>query len=123
MLRSMTTEVNREHVACHFLRTHRGWNRRPHSSLYAERAGSPLAGRVLLPLLPDHRPSFLVALYVLDGGARGRRSGGPLLASLVRPGLHAVHVLDVQDVAPRHAYDRRRPALVEGDEILHRERR
>src|ERR1035438_7979428 len=122
MPKSMRTEASREQFARDFFRRNRGRNRRPYSSLYPERAGSPLARRVHLLLLPDHRSGLLVALYVLAGGAGGRRTDGPLLASLAWPGLHAVHVLDVQDVAPRHAYDRCRPAMVEGDEILHRKR-
>src|ERR1039458_428692 len=115
----MGTEDSRERLARHFIRAHhgRGWGQ--DSSLYAERAGSPLAGHVLLRLLPDYRPSLLVAVHVLAGRAGRGRSGGALLASLAWSGLHGVYVVDVQDVAPRHALDRCRPALVEGDQALH----
>ena len=70
-----------------------------HSALHTGRTRQSLDRRLDLRLLPDHRPGVLVALSVLAGGAGGRRSGGPLLASLVRPGFHGVRVLDVQDVA------------------------
>src|ERR1035438_7242671 len=98
----METEGNREHFARYFIRANdrRVW--RHDSSLYVERADPPLARRLVLCLLSDHRPGFLVAVHVLAGSASGWRTDSVLLASLVWRGLHALNVLDVQDVAQGH---------------------
>src|SRR5271169_11909 len=95
------TEASRE-FARRFLATHHGRTRRTHPPLHAERETSPLGRRLVLYLLSSHRPRLLVSLHVLAGGACGGRTDCAFLASLVWPGLHVLHVLDVQDVARRH---------------------
>src|SRR5579859_2952312 len=116
----MATEPSHEHLSCDRRAKRRARARRGHLPLFAWRTRSPLARRPHLYLLPYYRSGILVSLYVLAGHLGRGRTNGPLLASLVRRGLHVVSVLDVQDVDWRHAHHRRRPALVESHEALHR---
>src|SRR5271166_3722189 len=118
----MRTEASRE-FARSFHATNHWRTRRTHPPLHAGRESSPLGRRLVLYLLSVHRTRLLVPLHVLAGSACRRRTDGAFLASLVWPGLHCLDVLDVQDVAGRHGYHRRGPALEEGDQTLHRERR
>src|SRR5260370_36003200 len=73
--------------------------RRPDSSLYTQRAHQPLDRRLLLSLLPAHRPGVLVALHVLDGVCARLRTYVSLLASLCWFGLHPLYSLAVQSLA------------------------
>src|SRR5580658_3989439 len=119
MRRKMETEESHERFAGNLLRTNRGrrWGR--DSSLHAQRAGSPLVRRSHICFLPDNWPRFLVALHVLVGCAGGWGPDSAPLASVVWPGVHGVRGMDVQDMATRPGDDRRGPALVEGDQVLH----
>src|SRR5580700_8277875 len=96
--RRMRTEEDREHFPRHFIQSHdrRTWRR--DCSLYPERTGSPLAGRVDVHLLSGHRPRLLVALYVLAGRTGRWWTDSPLLASLVWAGVRGLGGLGVQDL-------------------------
>src|SRR5579859_3751763 len=96
-----------EYIPGHSHLAYREQERRPDSSLHVGRACQPLDRWVVVCLLPDHRPGFLVALHILDGRLGRRRTNGALLASLAGPGLHRLYFMDVQALAPRHGYYRR----------------
>src|SRR5271170_2293816 len=101
------------------LRQPKRGNDRP---LHVWRARESLDRRALVYLPADDRPRLLVALSVLAGRGRGRRSGGEILASLVWIDFYGITVLDVQRVARRHENRRRRSRLGESDPGLRQER-
>ena len=112
-------EHSHEHLADHLFRT-----RRPKGG-----------GRILRYTLSERVHHWLAALtyiYCLITGLAfwspymfwladlvGGGPDGSLLASVVWPGFHALNVLDVQDVAWRHADHPRGSRLEEGHGALH----
>ncbi len=69
---------------------------------FGERVNHWLGALSYIYLLDD-RAGVLVALSVLAGRGRRRRSHGEILASVVRTDFYCIALLDVQGVAPRHA--------------------
>src|SRR4051812_7032205 len=118
LMRRSMREKSHEHNAGYFLPATGGRKRGAHCLLHAKRARSSLARSAVLYLLPDHGFSVLVAIHVLACSVSRGGTDGTLLASVVRHRVHHLHGLDVQDVGPRYANHRRRPALVEGDGVL-----
>src|ERR1700722_4128734 len=90
--------------------------------LHAGRARESLDWRALVYLPVADRPRLLVALSVLAGRGRGRRSHCESLASVVRTDFYGISVLDVPGVARRHENRRCRSRLGEGDPGLYKER-